>query len=61
MERKISKSVKDGDSMETRNLCSRCADDYRTAGYLLTLVSAVREWCDFCDYRLGPEYEVREC
>ena len=48
-----------GERMEKRTLCKRCADNYRTAGYILRGLEFqfIREPCDICSCP-GIEYEV---
>lgn len=44
-----------------RTLCAQCADDYRSAGYVITLCrnQTHKQQCDKCD-RMGWVYAVRE-
>lgn len=46
---------------ELRTLCKYCADDYRQAGYSLTLngYEQTKQPCDKCD-RPGYEYIMKE-
>jgi len=48
-----------GEKMEKRTLCKRCAENYRTAGYLVKDMDFqyVREPCDICSHP-GIEYEI---
>jgi hypothetical protein len=46
---------------DVRTLCSRCKQDYRAAGYTVTMNGwqDIKDNCDICS-RLGLEYVVKE-
>ena len=51
---------KQGDVMEDiRVLCRRCADSYRTFGYILQKTNDFKEPCFICN-KLGFEYKLKK-
>ena len=50
--------------METddkRCLCNKCADDYTSAGYVLTRTHGNdKEECEKCNWHISKEYSVAE-
>ena len=50
--------------METddkRCLCNKCADDYTSAGYVLTMTHRNdKEECEKCNWHISKEYRVTE-
>ena len=45
--------------METRVLCTRCAENYRESGYVLYRQNDIKRECYICN-RQGYEYKLRD-
>ena len=44
-----------------RCLCNKCADDYTSAGYVLTRTHGNdKEECEKCNWHISKEYRVTE-
>ena len=46
---------------DKRYLCNKCADDYTSAGYVLTRTHRNdQEECEKCNWHISKEYRVTE-